>query len=357
MRSRILLVIGFWGWLVSGSYAVQFSGGGQSGLDTGSTEFPAVPYVGQAVVITDDSAVGACDSNAGAAVSLCRWNGAAWEKLGDGTLGSGLASTDIDTCAEIAAIVTGETGTCGALVLSVSPTLTTPNLGTPSAVVLTNATGTAASLTAGAATALAANGSNCAAGSAAGGVDASGTVESCVDFVEALGPGSTGMLALTADNSTAGRTITGTANEVSVTNGDGVAGNPTLSLPSAIVLTSKTLIVPNDTSNPGTCSIGMIHFDNDATAGVNLYGCTASNTWTLLGDGGGAGSVATDAIWDAAGDLAVGSGANTAARLAKGTALQVLRVNAGATALEWADNSASSGLTHPQVMARASMGF
>jgi hypothetical protein len=36
--------------------------------------------------------------------------------------------------------------------------------------------------------------------------------------------------------------------------------------------------------------------------------------------GGGSGAVATDAIWDAAGDLAVGSGANTAARLAIGAA-------------------------------------
>lgn len=34
--------------------------------------------------------------------------------------------------------------------------------------------------------------------------------------------------------------------------------------------------------------------------------------------GGAGGSVATDAIWDAAGDLAVGTGANTAARLAIG---------------------------------------
>jgi len=52
--------------------------------------------------------------------------------------------------------------------------------------------------------------------------------------------------------------------------------------------------------------------------------------------GGGSGDVATDVIWDAAGDLAVGSGANTAVRLARGTALQVLRVNAGGTNLEWA---------------------
>lgn len=48
-------------------------------------------------------------------------------------------------------IATGTTGT-GSLVFSNSPTLVTPALGTPSAIVLTNATGTAASLTAGAVT-------------------------------------------------------------------------------------------------------------------------------------------------------------------------------------------------------------
>jgi hypothetical protein len=46
--------------------------------------------------------------------------------------------------------------------------------------------------------------------------------------------------------------------------------------------------------------------------------------------------VATDSIWDAAGDLAVGTGSNTASRLSIGSALQVLRVNSGATGLEWA---------------------
>lgn len=162
--------------------------------------------------------------------------------------GGGLASGDIDTCAEFAAIMTGETGTCGSVVLSQSPTIDSP-----------------------------------------------------------------------------------------------------------IITTS--VLLPNGTAVPGTCSIGMIYFDNDATAGVNLYGCTASNTWTLLGDGGGGAAMATDTLWDAAGDLAVGSGSNTAVRLARGTALQVLRVNAGATNVEWADPASSSGLTHPQVMARASIGF
>jgi hypothetical protein len=57
-------------------------------------------------------------------------------------------------------------------------------------------------------------------------------------------------------------------------------------------------------------------------------------TWVSVGGAGGA--VATDAIWDAAGDLAVGTGADTAAKLPIGTAGQHLVVNSGATAPEWA---------------------
>lgn len=50
---------------------------------------------------------------------------------------------------------------------------------------------------------------------------------------------------------------------------------------------------------------------------------------------GGAGDVATDTIWDAAGDLVYGTGSNIASRLAIGTAKKTLRVNSGATAPEW----------------------
>jgi hypothetical protein len=57
----------------------------------------------------------------------------------------------------------------------------------------------------------------------------------------------------------------------------------------------------------------------------------------------GSGSVATDTIWDAAGDLAVGSGSNTAVRLGRGTAGQVLTVNSGATDIEWATPSGGGG--------------
>lgn len=50
-----------------------------------------------------------------------------------------------------------------------------------------------------------------------------------------------GLLVQTAADTFAGRTVTGTANEIDVTNGSGVSGNPTLSLPSALTFTGKTV--------------------------------------------------------------------------------------------------------------------
>lgn len=61
-------------------------------------------------------------------------------------LGAGVATwLATPSSANLAAAVTGETGT-GALVFGTSPTLVTPALGTPSALVLTNATGTPSSI-------------------------------------------------------------------------------------------------------------------------------------------------------------------------------------------------------------------
>jgi len=73
---------------------------------------------------------------------------------------------------------------------------------------------------------------------------------------------------------------------------------------------------------------------------VKTYFITGSALKSYITSGG---IVATDIIWDAAGDIVQGTGANTAARLALGTASQQLRVNAGATALEYFTPSAGSG--------------
>lgn len=53
-----------------------------------------------------------------------------------------------------------------------------------------------------------------------------------------------GLLTQTGADTFAGRTITGTANQITATNGDGVSGNPTLSLP-ADVLIPTVITVPN----------------------------------------------------------------------------------------------------------------
>ena len=50
-----------------------------------------------------------------------------------------------------------------------------------------------------------------------------------------------GLWARTGAGTGAARTLTGTANEITVANGDGASGNPTLSLPAALTFTSKTV--------------------------------------------------------------------------------------------------------------------
>lgn len=57
------------------------------------TAFPGAPSTGDVVIVTDDSAVGACDSAAGSAVTQCRWNGSTWEALGDGGGGGGIGGS------------------------------------------------------------------------------------------------------------------------------------------------------------------------------------------------------------------------------------------------------------------------
>jgi hypothetical protein len=60
------------------------------------------------------------------------------------------------------------------------------------------------------------------------------------------------------------------------------------------------------TTAPGTCSVGETFFDTDATAGSNLYGCTATNVWTLQG-GGGSYTLPT-ATGSVLGGIKIGSG-------------------------------------------------
>jgi hypothetical protein len=64
---------------------------------------------------------------------------------------------------------------------------------------------------------------------------------------------------------------------------------------------------------------------------------------TVAEVGSGSGSIATDTIWDAAGDTVYGTGANTSGRLAKGTAYQLYMMNSGATAPAWTSTLGATG--------------
>lgn len=45
------------------------------------------------------------------------------------------------------------------------------------------------------------------------------------------------------------------------------------------------LVGQRGTTTPTNCTVGQLFFDTDATAGSNVYGCTAANTWTLMSGG------------------------------------------------------------------------
>ena len=60
-------------------------------------------------------------------------------------------------------------------------------------------------------------------------------------FTNLLATESNGIIAHAGSGSAEPRTITGTSNEITLANGDGVSGNPTVSIPSAVTFTGKTV--------------------------------------------------------------------------------------------------------------------
>ena len=61
------------------------------------------------------------------------------------------------------------------------------------------------------------------------------------DLDAVAGLATTGLVSRTGAGTAAARTIVGTANEIEVVNGDGVAANPTIGIPSSPVLTTPTI--------------------------------------------------------------------------------------------------------------------
>ena len=90
--------------------------------------------------------------------------------------------------------------------------------------------------------------------------------------------GSTGIAVRSAADTWVQRSIAGTANQVTLTNGDGVSGNPTVSLPAAITL-------PGSLAMGGLLDLGatgQIQFPatQNASAGANVLDDYEEGTWT-----------------------------------------------------------------------------
>jgi hypothetical protein len=102
----------------------------------------------------------------------------------------------------------------------------------------------------------------------------------------------------------------------------------------------------------GAVTVGILDGTTSNKGAVQLSTSTSSTSTSLAATASAvksaydlADGAIPKSLIDAAGDLIVGTAADTAGRLAKGTAGQVLQVNSGATALEWATPSSGGGMT------------
>jgi hypothetical protein len=103
----------------------------------------------------------------------------------------------------------------------------------------------------------------------------------------------TGMLAMTGGGTTvSGRDLTGTANQITITNGDGASGNPTFSIATNPALPGTGGVgLPTGTTaqRPASPSNGTFRY-NSTTGLLEYY---SAGTWTALAAGSGVTSVAT----------------------------------------------------------------
>lgn len=89
------------------------------------------------------------------------------------------------------------------------------------------------------------------------------------DLTALAGLSANGLIARTGSGTAAARTITGTANQVIVTNGDGAAGNPTLSLPQSIATTSTPLFAEVGV-NGAAASFRLLQFYTGGVRRINV---------------------------------------------------------------------------------------
>lgn len=95
----------------------------------------------------------------------------------------------------------------------------------------------------------------------------------------------TGFAVRTAANTWAQRTITGTSLQIAVSNGDGVSGNPTLSIPSNAQLSIDTLAAASEITTAGfqaaNAIVNTLAFNGSTSGQVTIQPAAIAGTWTL----------------------------------------------------------------------------
>lgn len=122
----------------------------------------------------------------------------------------------------------------------------------------------------------------------AGGTGCNAAAGACVDAIS--GWSATGLIARSGSGAYQFRTLTGTANEITVANGDGASGNPTLSLPSALTFTGKT--ITGGAFTGGTLNNAAI---GGTTPAAGAFTTVTASTPIALGSGGTGASTASAA--------------------------------------------------------------
>lgn len=129
-----------------------------------------------------------------------------------------------------------------------------------------------------------------------------GVQASSTELTALAGLSATGIVTRSAANTYVTRSVTGTTNTITVSNGNGVSGNPTITLANnPIIPGTASLTLPIGTTPQRAASpvAGMIRYNSDLTA-LEYYANTAWNTielnktWNYTGDvtGSGNGTVA-----------------------------------------------------------------